>query len=119
MVTHRQEADREGICFWKGELTALTNKLKAECTGNVWICGGAAVAGQLLKEGRIDQLWLSMIPVVLGKGIRLFPELPDPFFCFLVQFPVKLSGPFLILRGQLFFLFRSLCGGGNGPLFDL
>ena len=44
----------------------------------------------------------------VGGGIRLFPELPDPFFCFLVQFPVKLSGPFLILRGQLFFLFCSL-----------
>lgn len=78
VVTHRQEADREGICFWNGELTALTNKLKAECTGNVWICGGASVAGQLLKEGRIDRLWLSVIPVVLGKGIHLFPELPHP-----------------------------------------
>ena len=36
------------------------------------------MAGQLLKEGRIDRLWLSMIPVVLGKGIRLFPELLHP-----------------------------------------
>lgn len=33
------------------------------------------MAGQLLKEGRIDQLWLSIIPTVLGKGVRLFPEL--------------------------------------------
>nr|WP_317407329.1 dihydrofolate reductase family protein [Fournierella massiliensis] len=85
VVTHRQEADREGICFWKGELTALTNKLKPECTGNVWICGGASVAGQLLKEGRIDRLWLSVIPVVLGKGIRLFPELPHPLPLKLVE----------------------------------
>ncbi len=77
VVTHRQEADREGICFWNGELTALADKLKAEYTGNIWICGGASVAGQLLEEDRIDQLWLSVIPVVLGKGIRLFPELPQ------------------------------------------
>ena len=35
------------------------------------------MAGQLLEEDRIDQLWLSVIPVVLGKGIRLFPELPQ------------------------------------------
>ena len=48
VVTHRQEADREGICFWKGELTALTNKLKPECTGNVWIC----VGGRAAAEGR-------------------------------------------------------------------
>ena len=35
------------------------------------------MAGQVLQEGRIDTLWLSVIPVVLGNGIRLFPELPQ------------------------------------------
>lgn len=77
VVTHQHKDDKEGICFWQGELTALADKLKAECKGNVWICGGASTAGQLLKEGRIDQLWLSVIPTVLGKGVRLFPELPQ------------------------------------------
>ena len=76
VVTHRQEEDQEGICFWNGELTALADKLKAEREGNIWICGGASVAGQLLKEGRIDKLWLSVIPTVLGKGVRLFQEIP-------------------------------------------
>ena len=75
VVTHRQEADRKGISFWNGELPILADKLKAEHGGNVWICGGASVAGQLLKENRIDQLWLSVIPTVLGKGVRLFPGL--------------------------------------------
>ena len=62
----------------KSPLDKSLAKLKSECTGNVWICGCASVAGQLLKEGRIDRLWLSVIPVVLGKGIRLFPELLHP-----------------------------------------
>ena len=86
VVTHRQQANQEGICFWNGELTALMDKLKAEYTGNIWICGGAAVAGQLLKENRIHRLWLSVIPVVLGKGIRLFPdELPQALSLKLVK----------------------------------
>ena len=75
VVTHRQRENRENVCFWNGELTALADQLKTESKGNVWICGGASVAGQLLKENRIDQLWLSIIPTVLGKGVRLFPEL--------------------------------------------
>ena len=62
------------ISFWNGELIVLVDKLKGSHEGNVWICGGASVAGQLLKEGRIDKLWLSIIPTVLGKGVRLFPE---------------------------------------------
>ena len=41
------------------------------------------MAGQLLREGRIDQLWLSIIPTVLGNGVRLFPELPQ-------ELPLKL-----------------------------
>ena len=85
VVTHREESDREGICFWKDTLTALADKLKTECAGNIWICGGASVAGQLLKEGLVDQLWLSVIPVVLGKGMRLFPELSQAL-------PLKLAG---------------------------
>ena len=30
-----------------------------------------------MKEGRIDQLWLSIIPSLLGKGVRLFQEIPE------------------------------------------
>ena len=75
VVTHRRAEDQENIFFWNGALTVLTDKLKSEHTGNIWICGGASVAGQLLKKGRIDQLWLSIIPTVLGSGVGLFPEL--------------------------------------------
>ena len=78
VVTHRQEKGREGVCFWAGELAVLADKLKAECAETIWICGGASVAGQLLEEDRIDRLWLSVVPVVLGKGVRLFPELSQP-----------------------------------------
>lgn len=85
VVTHRKEENQEGVFFWNGELTVLVDKLKGEHEGNIWICGGASVAGQLLKEGRIDRLWLSIIPTVLGKGVRLFPELSQ-------ELPLKLVG---------------------------
>ena len=75
VVTHQRKENQENLFFWNGELTALVDKLKEEYDGNVWICGGASVAGQLLREDRIDRLWLSIIPTVLGKGIRLFPQL--------------------------------------------
>ena len=85
VATHRQETDRENIFFWNGDLTDLADRLNGEYEGNIWICGGASVAGQLLKAGRIDKLWLSVIPTVLGKGVRLFPELGQ-------EFPLKLVG---------------------------
>lgn len=85
VVTHRKEPDQAGITFWIGSLTELADKLKQEYEGNIWICGGASVAGQLLKEDRIHKLWLSVIPTVLGKGVRLFPELAQ-------ELPLKLVG---------------------------
>ena len=39
--------------------------------------------GTIQKAGRIDQLWLSLIPTVLGKGVRLFQELSQ-------ELPLKL-----------------------------
>lgn len=74
VVTHRPEADRKDLFFWRGGVTALADRLKKTCDGTVWICGGASVAGQLLETGRVDKLWLSVIPTVLGGGVRLFPE---------------------------------------------
>ena len=85
VVTHRQKENQEHISFWNGELTALVDKLNGAHQGNIWICGGASVAGQLLKEGRIDKLWLSIIPTVLGKGVRLFPELSQSLSLKLVE----------------------------------
>lgn len=85
VVTHRSEASRDGITFWNGPLAELADKLKQEYGGNVWICGGASVAGQLLQENYIDKLWLSVIPTVLGKGVRLFPALSQ-------ELPLKLVG---------------------------
>lgn len=66
-------------------MAALVDRPKEEYTGSIWICGGASVAGQLLKACRIDRLWLSIIPTVLGRGVRLFSELPQ-------ELPLKLAG---------------------------
>ena len=77
VITHREETSSEKIRFVHESPSELMKKLKELDGKDIWICGGASVAGQLLKEGRIDKLWLSVIPTVLGKGVRLFPELPQ------------------------------------------
>lgn len=63
------------IRFYSGNLCALVQKLKAQEGRDIWICGGANVAAQLLEEDAIDRFHLTVIPVLLGKGIRLFAQL--------------------------------------------
>ena len=62
VATHRCEAGQEGLYFWNGPLAALADRLTAECGGNVWACGSASVAGQLLKENRVNKLRLLQTP---------------------------------------------------------
>ncbi len=50
-------------------------QLKRKEKKNIWICGGANVVMQLLEAKLIDIFHISVIPTLLGKGIRLFPEL--------------------------------------------
>lgn len=53
--------------------------LKREKGLGIWLCGGGELAQVLLPE--IDQIYLKLYPIVLGKGRPLFgtgPRLPEP-----------------------------------------
>ncbi len=68
-------ADTEDIRFTDDEPCRLINNLKEGTGKNIWICGGADVIKQFMKEDLIDRFHIAMIPVVLGGGIRLFEEI--------------------------------------------
>lgn len=52
-------------------------KLKRRDGKDIWICGGADLAQQFMRAGLIDKYHMSVIPTLLGGGIRLFGELPE------------------------------------------
>lgn len=50
----------------------MIDDLKKEPGKNIWICGGSNVVGEFMKNDLIDEHCITTIPVLLGKGIRLF-----------------------------------------------
>ena len=54
---------------------------------NVKIMGGANTINQYLAIGLIDELWLHIAPVTIGKGTQLFEGVPN-----LKLKPMKASG---------------------------
>ncbi|MGB4984594.1 MAG: dihydrofolate reductase family protein [Erysipelotrichaceae bacterium] len=72
VVTHRKLTDMDNIIFTDEKIEVLINKLKYQKGNNVWICGGASVINQLIKKDLIDVYHLSTMPIILGKGIKLF-----------------------------------------------
>ena len=74
IVTHRPEDEpREGgFTFVNGFDEALGRAQAAAGDKDVQIMGGADVIRQALRAGAIDELSISIAPVTLGGGKRLF-----------------------------------------------
>lgn len=72
VFTHRAEADTKDICFINRDLGPFIAELKAQTGRDIWVCGGANLVTQLLKLDLIDRFHITVIPTILGRGIRLF-----------------------------------------------
>jgi dihydrofolate reductase len=58
----------------QGDAVATVADLKARTEGNIVILGSASLVHALLPHGLIDSMLLTIHPLVLGSGKRLFPE---------------------------------------------
>jgi dihydrofolate reductase len=74
ILTHRpeDEPDGAGFRFVNGLDQALALAREAAEPRDVGIMGGADVIRQALAAGHVDELVVSVAPVVLGSGKRLF-----------------------------------------------
>lgn len=73
VFTHRPAPPHPGVSFTGQAPAALAAGLKARPGGDIWVCGGASLAGQLAGAGLIDRYHISVIPALLGRGVPLFP----------------------------------------------
>lgn len=67
--------------------SALTQAKIVAGNRDVKIMGGAGTVNQYLAAGLIDELWLHIVPVTVGAGVRLFEGVPN-----IKLEPIELSG---------------------------
>lgn len=73
VMTHDDEnIDTRHIHFRNTSVCRLVDELRQQSGKNIWICGGAQIARQLIEKNMIDIYHLAVIPVILGGGIKLF-----------------------------------------------
>ena len=58
-----------------GQLTDNINKIKKQDGKNILIFGSPGASQSLLNEGLIDEFWLFVNPVILGRGMPLFKDI--------------------------------------------
>jgi dihydrofolate reductase len=71
VATHSPAAPRHGETFHSGSLSSLLDRLGTEGVRRVYVDGGALIRSFLAEE-LVDDVTLSVIPVLLGAGIPLF-----------------------------------------------
>jgi len=63
---------RKSVEFYSGDLKTLVDVKLAPRYRNIWLVGGAMLCQRFLELGLVDEIKLTIAPVLLGKGLRLF-----------------------------------------------
>ncbi len=71
----RPEKMVDGFSFINDGIESALNRAKSIAGNkNVWIMGGANLAGQYIKDKLIDELHIHLVSMILGAGNRLFEK---------------------------------------------
>src|ERR1700746_3259773 len=63
---------RKSAEFYAGDLKTLVDVKLAPRYRNIWLVGGAMLCQRFLELGLVDEINLTIAPVLLGEGLRLF-----------------------------------------------
>jgi dihydrofolate reductase len=65
--------ERNAMTFVRDTPRKLSAALRKRRGKDIWLMGGGELARDFLKADLVDELYLGIVPVLLGEGIPLFP----------------------------------------------
>jgi dihydrofolate reductase len=75
VVTSRKwPSAKKSVEFYSGDLKTLVDAKLAPRYSNIWLVGGALLCQRFLELGLVDEIRLTVAPVLLGEGLRLFGD---------------------------------------------
>lgn len=72
VITRSDRESENGVTFYSGDISELITKLKKQKGKNIYCDGGSQVVKLLMDANLIDEYIVSIIPILLGEGKRLF-----------------------------------------------
>lgn len=72
VLSRSKSGKEDGVTFYNGSIPTLIGKLKSEGGKNIYCDGGGQIVHELMKNDLIDEYIVSIIPIILGDGKRLF-----------------------------------------------
>lgn len=69
--THPPASALPGVEFVSEPIASFARRLRAARGRNIWLMGGGGAIASFLDAGAIDELIISVVPVLIGEGIPL------------------------------------------------
>ena len=83
---------RDTVEFYSGDLTQFVNGRLRSTFRNIWFVGGGVVSGECLRLGLADEVRYSILPILIGDGIRFFENLDRDIALHLAEVKVYKTG---------------------------
>ena len=75
LTTRELSRTRDTVEFYSGDLARFVNDRLRPAFRSIWFVGGGVVSGECLRRGLADEVRYSILPIVIGDGIRFFENL--------------------------------------------
>ena len=93
VLTRRQlPRTRDTVEFYAGDLAHFVNQRLRLTFRAIWFVGGGVVSGECLRLGLADEVRYSILPILIGDGIRFFEKLDRDIALHLVEVKAYKSG---------------------------
>ena len=83
---------RDTVKFYSGELVQFVNGHLRPTFHTIWFVGGGAVCGECLRLGLADEVRYSILPILIGDGVRFFEKLDRDIPLHLIEVKAYKSG---------------------------
>src|SRR4029077_19096663 len=75
VFSHSQPpGERGGVTFVNEPPKSFLEKLRKLPGKNIWLMGGGELVRDFLKADLVDEMYIGVVPVLIGEGIPLFPS---------------------------------------------
>ena len=66
--------ERGGVTFVNQSPKNFLENIRKRPGKNIWLMGGGELARDFLKDDMVDELYIGIVPVLIGEGLPLFPS---------------------------------------------
>ena len=66
--------ERDGLIWVNQSPARLISQIRKRPGKDIWLMGGGEIAREFLKADLVDELYLGIVPILIGEGIPLFPS---------------------------------------------